>query len=326
MKPPLLSTTVQPTRPAARLTLGTSLYAVGSCFAESITARLRRYLFPVVLNPYGIVYNPISAAAMLETDRQEPQLFLHDGLWRSLGHHSKLAWTSRSRAVQLLANANQFKKQALEDSRWLLLTLGTAQAFTLAGPGQVVANCHRLPQGLFHRRLLQPQECLEALRGPLLRWLDADMERQVVLTVSPVRYLRDGLVENNRGKAVLLLVCEALEREHPRIAYFPAYEIVLDELRSYRYFERDMVHPNSLAVDMVWQRFAETFLDDSCPPLLAEMDKLLAALEHRAGPRTDLDALSRKSLQRIKKLGQQCPQLDMAEWEDAFQAVRVQGA
>jgi hypothetical protein len=303
--------------------VGGAVYAVGSCFAEQMAARLRRYLFATVLNPHGIVYNPICAAGMLDPTWREPELFLHQGLWRSLAHHSSLAWGSRGEALQLLANAERLKAHALQSSRWLLLTLGTAQAFRLAGSGLVVANCHRLPQQLFRRQRLELQECLQALRAPLHEWLEQDEQRQAVLTVSPVRYLRDGLVENNRGKAVLLLVCEALEREHPRVHYFPAYEIVLDELRCYRYFERDMVHPNALAADLVWQRFAQTFLRAEDLPALEEMDKLLAALDHRPGPAGDLRALGRKSLQRLERLRESYPELQLQQWEESFRAMLV---
>lgn len=321
MKSLVLSTPVKPDPPAQRMGLGDSIYAVGSCFAERIAERLRRYLFPVVLNPYGIVYNPVSASEMLHSGWREPELFLHDGTWRSLGHHSQLAWGSRAQALQLLANAERLKVHALQSSKWLLLTLGTAQCFRLAGHATVVANCHRLPQSLFERGRLSVRQCLEALAGPLGEWLQADPARQAVLTVSPVRYLRDGLVENSRGKAALLLACEALEAEHPRITYFPAYEMVLDELRDYRYFERDMAHPSSLAVDLVWERFATSYLDDSARSALAEMDKLLAALDHRPGPDTDLKALGRKSLERLARLAERCPSLDLSPWRETFRAM-----
>ncbi len=316
-----LATTVRPLSPFRPLALGTSVYAIGSCFAELMAERLRQYLFPVILNPHGIVYNPVSAAAMLDPQWREPELFLHEGQWRSLDHHSGLAWGARDQALQLLANAERLKVHALEQSQCLLLTLGTAQAFTLAGQNRVVANCHRLPQSLFGRRRLNGRECWEALAPPLLAWLEQDPKRQAVVTVSPVRYLRDGLVDNSRGKAALLLLCEELEAAHPRLSYFPAYEILIDELRSYRYFERDMVHPNALAVDLVWERFARTYLEPETLPRLADMDRLLAALRHRPAAGTDQRALGEKSLRRLAQLETTCPELDTTAWREAFQAM-----
>ena len=321
MKTPALSTPVPAISPPQRLALGAPIYAIGSCFAELMAERLRRYLFPVVLNPYGIVYNPVSAAEMLDPGWREPELFLHEGQWRSLDHHSQLALPSRCQALQLLANAERLKVHALETSQWLILTLGTAQCFRLAGRDQVVANCHRLPQSLFQRRRLSVPECLDALRAPLWEWLNGDPTRQAVLTVSPVRYLRDGPVENSRGKAALLLACEALEKEHPRVTYFPAYEIVLDELRDYRYFERDMAHPSALAVDLVWDRFAKAYLENSALEALREMDKLLAALDHRPGPDSDMRALGEKSLKRLTALKERCPTLDLSQWMETFRAM-----
>ena len=184
-----------------------------------------------------------------------------------------------------------------------------------------MANCQRLPNSLFGRRLLSLEESRKALESPLHAWLDDDPTRQALLTVSPVRYLRDGLVENARGKAVLLLLCQALEASHPRISYFPAYEIVIDELRSYRFFENDMVHPSQLAVDIVWQRFVETYLYPNEQPILAELEKLWRSLEHVITPSTDLAALGRKGMERLHRIQQTAPQLDTAQWEERFQAM-----
>lgn len=294
---------------------------VGSCFAEHLAERLQRYLFPRILNPYGIAYNPVSLARTLDPSWFEPEIFLHDAHWRSFQHHSSLAWTSKEQTLQLLANAERLKHHALDQSRWLILTLGTAQAFCLAGSNEVVANCHRLPNSLFRRRLLGFDECLQALQSRLHNWLEADPSRHVVLTVSPVRYLRDGLVENSRGKAVLLLLSQTLEASHPRITYFPAYEILMDELRSYRFFENDMVHPNSLAVDIVWQRFVETFVSSEEQKTLRELEKLWRALNHVVTPSTDLAALARKSLERLGRVQRAAPQLDTLAWQERFQAM-----
>lgn len=320
MKPPSLSTAIAPQASPTKLELGRPVYAIGSCFAENIAGRLRRYLFPVVLNPYGIAYNPVSAASMLTPDWQSLDLFFHHGLWRSLRHHSQLAWSSRAQTLQLLANADRAKHHALETSSWLLLTLGTSFTFRLPN-GEVVANCHRLPQSLFQRRRLSPQQCVDALLEPLSSWLERDPSRRVVLTVSPVRYLRDGLINNSRGKAALLLACEALEEAHPRISYFPAYEILIDELRSYRFYEADLCHPSELAVELVWQRFVECYLPEHAPATFTEMDKLLAAFEHRPTALTDLVAVGEKGLSRLASLSERCPQLDFSEWKERFRAM-----
>lgn len=318
---PLLTTQVPITKAEARFELGDRVHAVGSCFAEHLAEKLRRYLFPVVLNPYGVMYNPISLARAIEPGWSEPELFLHDGLWRSLRHHSSLAWTSREQSLHLLANAERYKQHALKTSRWLVLTLGTGYAFTLATGGEVVANCQRLPNSLFQRRLLDLQECRDALEPPLHNWLQEDEARQVVLTVSPVRYLRDGLVENSRGKALLHLLCQALETAHQRISYFPAFEIVCDELRSYRYFESDLVQPNALAVDIVWNRFQKAYFQEEDLSTLTLMEKLVRAFEHRSGPLTDSRALGRKSLQRLEQLRTKAPNLDLNIWEERFRAM-----
>lgn len=321
LEEPLLTTRVPVSKAEVSFELGDRVLAVGSCFAEQIADKLRRYLFPVVLNPHGVMYNPISLSRAISPEWSEPELFLHDGLWRSLRHHSSLAWSSREQSLHLLANAERCKQHALQTSRWLVLTLGTGYAFTLASGGQVVANCQRLPDVLFQRRLLDLQECRDSLEPALHGWLEHDPSRQVLLTVSPVRYLRDGLVENGRGKAVLHLLCQALEAGHQRVFYFPAFEIVCDELRSYRYFERDLIQPNALAVEVIWQRFCKAYFQEEDLRTLSLMEKLVRAFEHRCGPLTDSQALGRKSLQRLEQLRSKAPNLDLSIWEERFRAM-----
>lgn len=303
------------------LNLGTSIYALGSCFAERVGERLARYLFPVTLNPYGILYNPLSLAPALAPNPPRESVLLHQGRWRSLHHHSQLAAETPQETRRLLRQAEERKVQALTESELLLLTLGTAQVFELQNNGRAVANCHRLPQQLFRRRRLCAQQCYEALAGPLTEWLDGNTKRQVVVTVSPVRYLRDGLVENSRGKASLLLACEELESNHPRLHYFPAYEILTDELRSYRFYQADMVHPTELAVDLIWERFRELVVHPGEAPAYQELERLHKARNHRFSPSSDQAPLAKKSLVRLEKLAASYPQLALSEYREYFESL-----
>ncbi len=315
---PKLTTTVAVPKLPFEIRLGDQIYAIGSCFAETMAAKLQRLGFPLVLNPLGTLYNPVSLGAALDPARIEHEFFLHQGRWRCLATHGSLSSTSRQEARARLEQAERGIAEALERSRVLLLTLGTAQVFELVSEARVVANCHRLPQQIFRRRRLSVPETLEALQDPLCRWLEADPERQVILTVSPVRYLRDGALENSRGKAVLHLACAELEESHPRIHIFPAYEILVDELRSYRFYARDLVHPSDLAVDVIWERFQHSVFSNTTQELLKRLEKVATAAEHRLSPDSDRSALAQHNLMQMENLSPSVPEVHLRHLRRTF--------
>lgn len=315
-----LTTPVQVEPFPFQLPLGAPVYAVGSCFAERIGQKLAECLCPVVVNPLGTLYNPISLSRALRREESPAQLFLHQGLWRSLNHHGQLAASSVSEARARLGQARLEQSQALQRSRVLLLTLGTAQVF-VSNRGQVVTNCHRLDQHLFRRRRLSPRECVQALLEPITLWLEDDPDRCAILSVSPIRYLRDGLVENSRGKATLLLACDELQQLHPRILYFPAFEIVLDELRDYRFYQQDLIAPSPLAVELIWERFVETVLDPDLKRALPLLNSLHQARQHRFGSDSDPRPLARRSLQRLEQLATAHPELDLSHHRGYFEGL-----
>jgi len=299
--------------------LGTPVLALGSCFAERVGERLSRAFFPVTANPTGIYYNPLSLAEMLRPTAKAPELFLHGGLWRSLDHHSSLSGRDLRQTEKRFEKAEQSRLQALDGAQVLLLTLGTAQVWKTVSGGRVVANCHRLPSSMFSRSRLICEECVDVLKPLLHSWIDAREGRQVVLTVSPVRYLRDGLVDNSRGKAVLLLVCELLERSHPGINYFPSYEIFLDELRDYRFYESDLVQPNSVGVEYVWEKFRETYLSSQAQSRLPLIDRIQKLAEHRLTERSRPRELATKGLALLEQLVSLEPQVEVSAVRRQFQ-------
>ncbi len=303
------------------LDFGDPVLTMGSCFAVNIGRKLQHYLFETLINPHGTLYHPCSIARALSETSFPLDLFLHDGCWRSLHHHTSVCRSERAQTIKEIRGADALKRRASKESRLLLLTLGTANVFTLRTNQEVVANCQRLPTSLFQRRRLEPQDCFEALNDILVHWLESDARRQVILTVSPVRYLRDGAIENTRGKAALLLACDKLERYHTRIHYFPAYEIVMDELRSYRFFERDLVQPTALAVDIVWSHFCRSVLDERSLEILAELDKIQAAISHRRSQSTDHPSPHvLRGLARIERLAAREPRLNFEKMIEALKA------
>ncbi len=239
------------------------LTLLGSCFTEYIGKYLKEGKFNCELNPFGILFNPLSILQGLERLQENrlfttDELFSHRGLWHSLWHHGSF---SASTPEATLRNINETFCQAalhLAQSRFLILTWGTSFVYKHRRTDLIVANCHKLPATDFERIRISVGEITACYRGFLNEWLAADPGRKVLLTVSPVRHLRDGLHENQLSKSILLLAAEGLQEKFPgRVFYFPAYEIMMDELRDYRFCEADMVHPTPLATAYIYERFSQ---------------------------------------------------------------------
>ncbi|MBC2605723.1 GSCFA domain-containing protein [Pelagicoccus albus] len=256
--------------------------SLGSCFAEELGSRLEARLFDCVSNPFGTLYNPvaISELATRALDKQtfaEDEFFQHQELWRHFIIHSSLASTSLSESISRANDALVLLRESLLNCDLLCLTLGSAWIYQTEGADTIVAHNHRLPLEKFTRRILKTQEIVDSISNLTERLPRA----KVCLTVSPVRHLRDGLIENNRSKSTLILACHELENSSIQIDYFPSYEILLDELRDYRFYSSDLTHPNQIATDYIWERFCDTYLSPLASKLCREIESILTALHHR---------------------------------------------
>jgi hypothetical protein len=280
-------TEIAPQKARFGIAHGDGLLLCGSCFVTHIGERLRACKFGLELNPFGIVYNPISIAEGLarlhagDKDIPPEELFEHGGLWHSWLHHGAFSHPDKSVAQRNMSERYQQAADFLKRSKRLLLTLGTADVFEHIESGRMVANNHKVPTAAFHSRRLSVAEVTDAFLPVLQDLHRAAPDLRVVLTVSPVRHLRNGLVENQRSKAVLLLACEALCRTLDFVDYFPAYELVLDDLRDYRFYAEDLVHPSDMAVAYVWEHFSQVFFDEKTRLLNTEIARIAAASRHR---------------------------------------------
>ncbi len=240
---------------------------LGSCFSDNITQKLTEHAFSVIGNPFGTLYNPLSIAKMLEilthtSFSNLPYLF-HEGLWHSFLHHGRFSHAERNVFEQNIADSIQLGQKAIQEANVIIVTFGTAWVYEREG--EVVSNCHKLPEKEFTRRRLTVDEIV-AVWQPIIEKFIGQRKR-IIFTVSPIRHKRDGFHENQISKATLLLAIEALQRDFSSfiirgsdgVAYFPAYEIVLDELRDYRFFAEDMIHPSQMAIDYIWERFSDTY-------------------------------------------------------------------
>jgi hypothetical protein len=258
----------------------------GSCFAENIGAFLMKYKFDAVINPHGILYNPASIVRSLESclenkQYSEKDLFFDHGWWHSWDHHERF---SRAGAQACLDTINTSLKEAshqLEGADWLILTLGSAGIYRLKNGNRIAGNCHKRPASDFDFGLMTPAETITVLDNFIHRLFQQNSKVKIIFTVSPVRYTRYGLAENNLGKSILLYAVHQLVGKFDRLYYFPAYEIVIDELRDYRFYAEDMVHPNVQAVEYVWDKFAGYFLSAQAHKVMEEIHPVLQAAGHR---------------------------------------------
>ncbi len=320
-------TILNPQRGALSIAHSDRILLLGSCFTEGIGQRLSAFKYKTVLNPFGIVYNPVSMSAclqrLLEGDRPfvATELFQHAGLWRSWEHHSRFALPDRAASLEQINTAYRQAADFLRQSNRLLLTLGTADVFLLAETGQIVANNHKMPASTFDSKRLSVAEVAATLSGVLQQTHARHPQIQVVLTVSPVRHLRVGFVENQRSKATLLLACDAICQKLPFVCYFPAYELLMDDLRDYRFYAADMVHPSDTAVDYIWDFFGQTFFSAATQDLNVQIGKLQAAVNHRPfNPHTpEHRAFAQQRLADIATLQHRHPELDLTAEKAYFQ-------
>ena len=261
---------------------------MGSCFAESIGTKLQDLCFPIDVNPFGILYNPVSIVNSLEILMSgklfgEEDLFYANGLWNSFYHHSRFSNLDKQDCLADINNRIAEASKTLRQSNLLFITFGTSWVFEDKSSRQIVSNCHKLPASTFHHYRLRSAQIVEIWIKLIERIFDINPKIQLVFTVSPIRHLKDGEHENQLSKAILLIAVDELIKHFrgEKINYFPSYEIVLDELRDYRFYASDMVHMNEVAVDLIREKVASVFIDPEDRKISLEIEKLRQALNHR---------------------------------------------
>lgn len=260
---------------------------MGSCFSDNVGARLSDAMVDVVVNPFGTVFNPLSMAALLhKLIDGEPvagiDLFLSNGVWSNYDFHSRFSMASKEAALERMNQSIAAAHAHLQACHTLVLTLGTAVVYRRRDTGQVVNNCHKVPQHEFTRRLASVDEITSALTAALEHLHEFNPELRVLFTVSPIRHIADGLEMNSLSKAVLRVAVSNVVRSHKEwVGYFPAFEIVVDDLRDYRFYNADMVHPSDVAIEYIWQTFQATYFDDHSTQAIARCERVTKRLKHR---------------------------------------------
>lgn len=269
----------------------TSVLLVGSCFADEVGRKMAQGGFEVLVNPFGTLYNPASIAACLlrcisrrDYDSHSPELLWGgeaDRRWHSWMHHTRFSSPNREELVRGVNNAMYAASDFLARADVLVVTLGTAFVYRLKDTGMLVANCHKQPDALFVRQRMEACDIVDQWRMLLNLLASVNPNLKVIFTVSPIRHKRDGFHANQVSKGVLLQAVDALVEVAPaRCEYFPSYEIVMDELRDYRFYADDMIHPSPLAVDYIWQRFLDTYCDAAARDHVAKAEKEWRRQQH----------------------------------------------
>lgn len=293
---------------------------VGSCFTEHISDRLRQHRFSVLQNPNGILFNPLSVADSLRDYLMGRQytasdLFQLNELWNSWDHHTRFSHVDAQAALSGINNSLTEASAFLRETNVLIITLGSAFQYYLTDSNKPVANNHRAPAQWFTKKLLAIDEIVNALAGVLADIRQVNPQIHIVLTISPVRHIRDGVVDNNRSKARLLEAVHSLCDKFDYIEYFPAYELVIDILRDYRYYDIDFVHPNFLATSYVWEHFVQSNIHQDAKEWMQQINELVTARNHRTRfPNTEAHKrFMATHAQKARTLAARLPQIDLSE-------------
>ena len=295
------------------------LFLAGSCFTEQIGQKLSAHKFRIIDNPNGILFNPVSISKSVLSYIQNKQyseadLFYHNELWGSWEHHTRFSSVSKDTCLQKINASQSAAHGFLKNADWVLLTLGSAFVYELENK-QVVANCHKVPTDKFKKRVLAIDEVVTVLENLLLNLKAFNPKLKIIFTISPVRHLRDGFIENNRSKAILINSVHHVVDKYEHAFYFPSYELIIDDLRDYRFYAEDMVHPNYAATNYVWEKFVTICIDPSSQILMKEINTINAARHHKPfNPASQAHQKFLKiNLAKIEKLKEQFPYLNFKE-------------
>jgi len=310
----------QPAISFNKITHQDGVLLIGSCFSEHIGARLNDLKFKVHSNPFGIVFNPKSIAASLLRiiDKhyfEAKDVFEKEGLWYSFEAHSLLHGDNQQELLDSLNHSIDSWYEKLKTAQWLTITFGSAFAYKHVEQDTIVANCHKLPQVLFEKTLLKTNDIVADFNDVINKLHQFNPHLKIVLTVSPVKHLRDGVVENSVSKAILIQSTHQLINDHKHCVYFPAYELVNDDLRDYRFYESDMAHPNKQAIDYVWKRFAEVYFNEKTIIINEKVSQIHQAYNHKLFNKTTQTSVKFKNnfLQKCVNLQAEYVYLDLSK-------------
>lgn len=265
-----------------------NIVSLGSCFAVNIGQKLEYYKFRNTINPFGILFHPLAlekiiSFALNKKKFSKADIFFHNERWHCFDAHSDLSSTDAESLINSLNTASLLLNEAVKSASHIIITLGTAWVYNHNEIKETVANCHKVPQKEFTKELLDPERIKQSLQNNINMIREMNPDVQVIFTVSPVRHIKDGFAENQWSKANLISAVQDFIKQESSdcVTYFPSYEIMMDELRDYRFYNEDMIHPNQTAIDYIWERFTESFINENCYKTMEDAASIQKSLLHR---------------------------------------------
>lgn len=305
-------TVVRVTPAPLSIGLNDGVLTVGSCFADAIGNRLVKNKFRTLANPFGVIYNPLSIHKALNyatgSDSLNEHSYVQQGeVFLNYDFHSELSALRKNDLENRIRERLGTVRKMLKDTRWVLLTYGTAWVYRRKDTGEVVANCHKIPAEKFSKSLLTIEEIKTSFQTLIRGLLEANPDIRILLTVSPVRHIKDTLALNTVSKSILRIACHQLEEEHAAVEYFPAYEMMIDDLRDYRFYQPDMLHPTDQAEEYIWEKFSKRYFAEETQRFLARWNGILQNLSHKPFHPTTSDHQqflreTKKKLEELKPL------------------------
>lgn len=291
------------------------IVSLGSCFAENMAEKFAFYKFQNTTNPFGIIFNPVSIERIVQriVDKElftEEDIFFHNEQWHCFEVHSEVSHQDKE---QFLKNLNAILEATLQQiiqATHVIITYGTSWVYRLKSSNEIVANCHKVPQNHFDKEIISVEIIEKSIRNTMDLISKVSPNCHFIFTVSPVRHIKDGFVENQRSKAHLITALQSImNRESEMTSYFPSYEILMDELRDYRFYEKDMLHPNAIALDYIWERFCESTISEESFIIMNDVATIQKGLAHRPfNPNSESHQHFLRNLQqKIAQLQHQLP-------------------
>lgn len=294
---------------------------MGSCFTDNIGAKFKKYLFHVTINPFGVTYNPLSIKKGIDKLLAKEEYLAEDleyfnELYFSFDHYTKYSDPNKEKALEKINKDFFSAKKAILEAGTLIISFGSAFVYEHLDSGKLVNNCHKIPASDFSRRMLTTKEIIGQYKDIMDSLLSVNPGIKILFTVSPVRHIKDGLIENQRSKSTLLLTIKYMEEMFPEsCSYFPSYEIMMDDLRDYRFYGQDMLHPNDQAIEYIWDYFKSSTLEASAIEIIKKLEPLLSAMSHRSiHPESLATKKFREATQiKLEKLKTEFPLLNWSE-------------
>jgi len=295
-----------PLRPEeSQIDYSSKILLLGSCFSENIGEKFDYYKFQNLQNPFGVIFNPISIEKLIiraidNVFFSEEDIFQHNGIWKCFEAHSELTALDKAEVLNNLNSALKNLRKALFSATHIIVTYGTSWVYRHLASDQIVANCHKLPQQNFKKELLSIETISKSIQNSVEKISSINQNLTFIYTVSPVRHIKDGFVENSLSKAHLLSAIHhsmSLRAQSRSIYYFPSFEIMMDELRDYRFYAEDLLHPNKTAIEIIWQKFSKVWIASKTESLQKEIASIQTGLNHRP-----LNPKSAEHLQFLEKI------------------------